>query len=700
MFFVLFPLYRLLLWGLSPALGFVTAVHPRLRGQLAERWGFGRPEVEPGAVWIHAASLGEGRAASALIVGVRQDLGDVEIVRTCTSPTARDQAVGADQTLYAPIDHPVAVGAFLDRLRPRCLVLVEAELWPVTLEACRARGIPIAVVNARLGPGQLRLLRLPTLFAWLTRGILWTAPDAATAATLGGLPVGDLKAEAPAAVPTLVWSRPTIVAGSTHDGEEQALVRAVAGLLPRPMLVLAPRDPRRFDAVWDGLDQVGAARRTQLDGVVPPEVDVLLLDTIGELGALYGPASAAFVGGTFLKDVGGHSPAEAIAAGCPVVHGPHTHANVGAWAGISGFLAASPDELGIALAAALGAGRKAPGEGGAVASTVRALRPLWAAEAGPERMLRPWLWPWTLGWRAALWWRAWRRTPVRVPGGKVVSVGSLAAGGAGKTPVAAWIAEVVGGVVVARGYGRDDGGDVRTEGEAAQLGDEMAMLSRRGAGVVSSPDRVRGVARVFGGGAKVAVLDDGLQVVEVARDLEVVVVDVRFPGGDGMVPAGTRRLPLRWLRRADVVWLSHATAETPVPKLLRPFVRSDALIVRANYEPLCWLFHGERRPLDAIPCGPIAVFVGIARPEGFFRQLRRLGLRVDHRRVFPDHHRFSEAELEALEAWRGDRLLVTTEKDSARLPSGFPVWALCVAVRVHGGEQALRERLGGMSRAG
>ena len=140
--------YRLLLWLLTPWLALVVALHPRWRLGARERWGLVTPEVEPGAVWIHAASLGEGRVAAALIPAIRATVEHAEVVRTCTSITARTQVVGADQTLYCPLDAPFAVNAFLDRLRPRCLVLAEAELWPVLLEACRTRGIPIAVVNA------------------------------------------------------------------------------------------------------------------------------------------------------------------------------------------------------------------------------------------------------------------------------------------------------------------------------------------------------------------------------------------------------------------------------------------------------------------------------------------------------------------------------------------------------------------------
>lgn len=703
MSFLLFTAYEFALWLLTPLVWAAMLVVPALRARRHERWGLVSPEVEPGAVWVHAASLGEGRVAAALIRALRVARPELEVVRTCTSVTAREQPVGAEQAIFAPVDHPLAVAAFLDRVRPRCLVLVEAELWPVMLEACRARGIPVAVANVRLGRGLARLRAWPRVWAWLTRDLEWIAPDAATAAAVGGFAVGDLKLDAPVAPPTLRWSRPAVVAGSTHEGEEAAMLDAVDDLVaagwPRPLLVLAPRAPKRFDAVWQQLQQraggLRLARRSRVGVRLDAAVDVLLLDTVGELGTLYGQAAAAFVGGTFVPDVGGHSPAEASAAGCPVVHGPQVHANPGAWQGVAGFVARTPAALGSALAAALEAPRPEPRGVQAAERAVRALDLLWEADVPEERVERPWLLPLVPLWAAAVAVRERLGARRVVPGGRVISVGSLTAGGAGKTPVAAWIAAQLDGVVVSRGYGRDKGEDVRTTGEAARLGDELVMLARRGMPVVSAPDRAAGVARAFriaadaGAVMPVAVLDDGLQVSAVARDVEVVVVDARHPEGGGMIPAGTRRLPLRALARADVLWLNHAAADTPVPAVLRRFLRRDCVVVRAVYEPVGWIHRGRLWPLDALPARPAAVFAGVARPEGVFRLLRRLGVDVDRTWVYPDHHRYVWTDLQAFEAWRDTHVLVTTEKDAARMPPEEAIWALRVEPCIVDGEAAL-----------
>ena len=222
----------------------------------------------------------------------------------------------------------------------------------------------------------------------------------------------------------------------------------------------------------------------------------------------------------------------------------------------------------------------------------------------------------------------------------------------------------------------------------------MYALRSSGAG-----SREQGAAGESPDRARVAILDDALQAAGIARDLEIVAVDVRFPGSDGLIPAGTRRLPLSWLGRADVLWLNHADANTPVPAVLRRHVRPDALVVRASYRPAGWLFRGDILPLDALPQRPVAAFAGIARPEGFFRQLRRLGLRLDRTWVFPDHHRYAWIDLQSLEAWRDTHVIVTTEKDAARLPRDESIWALRVELEIHTGEAELRERLLGLTGA-
>jgi tetraacyldisaccharide 4'-kinase len=272
--------------------------------------------------------------------------------------------------------------------------------------------------------------------------------------------------------------------------------------------------------------------------------------------------------------------------------------------------------------------------------------------------------------------------------GPVVSVGSLGSGGAGKTPVSAWVAEIlrnrgISVTVVARGYGRGRlGGFVRTPGsrrDAKWLGDELAMLARRGVSVVSSPDRVAGAEVAFAQGAEVVVLDDGFQHRRIARDLDIVVVDGRWPDEGGPIPAGERREPVDAIRRADVLWVSAG----PTPGHLVRALKPGALVVRSRLEPVCWVRGDTELPLGELAHRAVCAFAGIARPGRFLSQLVGLGVRIGGWRTFPDHHPYRPGDIEDLLTWSRGRPLVTTEKDGVRLPSDLEVWSLrvrCVPV--------------------
>lgn len=679
-------LYRALGWALAPLLAIAAWLHPRLRPSARERLGLGVPEVEPGAVVVHAASLGEGRAAASLVAALRAVAPGLRLVRTYTSEVARAQPTGADQVLALPLDAPPFVAAFLDRLRPRAVLLVEAELWPALVAGCRARGIAVARVAPRAGAGEARLRAAG---AW--------------AALAEALPVvgagAELKSGAPAPPAALTFARPAIVAGSTREGEEAIVLDAVAAIQPRPVLVLAPREPARWDGVAALLEARGVTwtrRSTLRSPAVPAGIDVVLLDSVGELAGLYGGAAAAFVGGTFSPGVGGHSGAEARGAGCPVVRGPGVDGQLGqAWLDGS-IVVARPEDLGRALAAAMAGGRLGPVRGDAEAVAL-ALAPVLAGPVPAERALRPWLWPLAPAWWAAV--ALATRAPSRPAPIPVVSVGGLAAGGSGKTPVAAYLAERLAHrapVVVARGHGRRRGEDARLEGEATDLGDELAMLSRRGLRVASAPDRLLGVEAAARAGAGVAILDDALQRSDVARDLEVVAIDARWPGAGGPIPVGARRVPWPWLRRADVAWINHAhhLPGGRLPAVIEAHLRPGAVVVHARHRPVGWLRRGRRIPLDAIPARPAVALAGIARPEGFLELLRELGVRVERTFLFADHHRFSWHDLQAIETWLDDHVLVTTEKDAARLPADSAAFALVVELEILRGAEELDHCLG------
>ncbi len=685
-----------------------AALNPRTRRHLAERLAWSLPAVQPGALWLHAASLGEGRAASALAAGVAARWPDLAVLRTATSDTGRDQALPVDDVACLPLDAPWLQRRFVRRVRPRALVLVEGELWPGLILACRGR-IPVVVAGLRVGQGTRRFARrFPGLWRSMAAAVSsWSARDADDALWLQQqlgvqAPVlGDLKLEAPTAPAALAFSRAMLLAGSTRPGDELALVQAWECLAVRPQLVLAPRHGDRVGEVGELLSARGLrwGLRSAIQGdSAPPELDVLVLDTVGELASLYPLAAAAFVGGTFDQAIGGHSAAEAAIAGVSVVHGPHTHANASSFEAASSFLAPETEQLAAALSAALAAPRPAPLRGRAVGRAMAQLEPLAAAPVAPEACHRPLLQPLTPAYRSVSWMRS--RSVRRASPCPIISVGNIASGGTGKTPAVRHLLGLLEArglrvAVVARGYRRAARGvwvrdSAGGPGTADWLGDELAMLSRQGALVVSSPDRLKGVRRAVELGAQLCILDDGFQQRDLQVDLDVVTVDARRPLAGGLLPAGEARELPQALARAGVLWVNHGTLP---PELLR--YAGDALQVRARMVPSGWLHRGENLALEAGPRGQVAALAGIARPGSFLRQLRRLGLVPARRAIYRDHAWWGKAELQVILQSAGGLPVVTTEKDLARLPLDFPCWALRVELEIHHGAAALDRLLDG-----
>ncbi len=329
-----------------PAL-LILALRARTRAGLSQRLGWVTPSPPPaaGCVWIHAASVGETLAALRL-VDVLSAQGRGVCLSTNTR-TARDLARSRRPALpavLAPLDHPWCVSAWLRRVRPAALVTVETELWPVRLAVLSARGLPVAMVSARLSPRSLTAYtRLPGVFRRAAQRLAAVGArsdeDAGRFGVLGVPPsrvrvTGDLKLEPPDTPPPLppdlaaaLDAVPIVVAASTHEGEEAVAVDCLdaatrAGL--RAALVVAPRHPPRFEAVAAQLAARGPLRRRSALGAGPlGPGELLLLDSLGELPSVFARAAVAFVGGS-LVDRGGHNVLEPLQSGCPVLVGPHT----------------------------------------------------------------------------------------------------------------------------------------------------------------------------------------------------------------------------------------------------------------------------------------------------------------------------------------------------------------------------------------
>jgi 3-deoxy-D-manno-octulosonic-acid transferase len=330
--------------GLAGRLGVVPK---GLRAAIAAK-GAGRD-----VVWVHAVSVGEAVAATRLVAELEEALGAGWVVVVSTT-TATGQALarerfGAGRVFFYPLDLGCAVRAYLKALRPKMLVLMESELWPRMLVECERAGVPVAVVNARVSDRSFargvrvralwqRMLRRVALFLVQSdedaRRLREMGARAETVRVMGNLKY-DVRAPKQSRVAELirdaVGDRPLVVAGSTvegKEGEEESLLMqywpAVLKEIPEAVLVVAPRHPERFAAAYSVMKEYGTVRATELiAGTAGPVVrgGNILLDTIGDLAAVYELADVAFVGGSLVPK-GGHNPLEAARFGVPVVMGP------------------------------------------------------------------------------------------------------------------------------------------------------------------------------------------------------------------------------------------------------------------------------------------------------------------------------------------------------------------------------------------
>lgn len=347
-------LYSALLWLLTPAyllrLWWRGRREPPYRERIGERLGWYRGRVPPAVtLWLHAVSLGETRAAAPLVQALRAHRPGLRLLLTCSTATGwqAGQALlrAGDVHTWLPYDTPGAVRRFLRHHRPAVGVLMETEIWPNLLHAAADAGVPMVLANARLSD---RSLSRGERFAALLRPaahrvsvvLAQTAADAQRLRDFGADPVqvcGNLKFDV-TPPPQLVerghaWRRmlrrPVVLAASTREGEEEPLLAAWQRLpVPRPLLLLVPRHPQRFDEVALLVLRRGLRlQRRSAWGEAPPAAalaaDVWLGDTMGEMPLYYGCAGVALLGGSFAP-LGGQNLIEAAACGCPVVMGPHT----------------------------------------------------------------------------------------------------------------------------------------------------------------------------------------------------------------------------------------------------------------------------------------------------------------------------------------------------------------------------------------
>ncbi len=351
--------YRLLLWLALPwvvlRLFWRGLQEPAYASRRLERFGQVPQEVSAGGIWVHSVSAGETIATAPLVEALLQR-DDTPVLVTTMTPTGSEQVHrllgGRVQHCYAPYDFGFAVERFLDRTRPRAVILMETEIWPNLVLAARRRKIPVMLLNARLSERSARGYRR---VSWLVRRVLpaFTAigcqseahrqrfidlgADPACITTLGNIKFDlalaesiDHKAQEMGRL-CHALDRPILMAASTHPGEERQVIEAYRALtesMPNLYMILAPRHPHRVTELTTLLTSDGFAvsrfSQIQVPASDPgqPKADILIIDQMGVLLPCYRLAHIAFVGVSLVPH-GGHNPIEPAALGTPIVTGPH-----------------------------------------------------------------------------------------------------------------------------------------------------------------------------------------------------------------------------------------------------------------------------------------------------------------------------------------------------------------------------------------
>lgn len=321
---------------------------PAYRQRLAERFGRIEPPP-PGGLWLHAVSVGETQAAAPLVKQLLARHPDLPLIMTTTTPTGsrqvRDLFGDRVHHYYFPYDLPFAVRGFLDAAKPRLLVMMETEIWPNLLRACEARDIVTMLANARLSEHSARgYARIASFSRQVFQRIGMVAAQAELdAERFRALGVSDKQVQVTGSikfdmgVPASLreraealrvrWrDRPVWMAASTHEGEEEAVLKVHAQILREhsdALLILAPRHPDRAERVLALCRRAGFETQRRTEGALNEDrIQVFLLDTIGELTLFLATADLAFVGGSLVA-TGGHNILEPAALGVPVVFGPY-----------------------------------------------------------------------------------------------------------------------------------------------------------------------------------------------------------------------------------------------------------------------------------------------------------------------------------------------------------------------------------------
>ncbi len=366
----------LLLLPALPFIGLALLIRPRYRRGLRQRLSFLPLAVQQRlagqtVIWLHAPSVGEILATHPFLSALKKQFPNTTLVLSVLTPTAYDTAQTrlpeADAVIYFPIDHPLLVRRVIKSINPALFFFTETEMWPNCLSALAAKGVPTVLVSGRFSSRAVRRYRFfgplfQPIFQSLSLCCMQTQEDAERLITAGvpqecvnvtgnfkgdgGLPVErpqqmDQMDQIEKTAQINFTERLVLVAASTHRGEEAILLESYQQLrrsVPQLLLLLAPRHPQRFAEVETLLQTGGyryckrsqaqplqALHKQHVDSIKQSEnIEVFLLDTLGELSSFYSVAALAFVGGSLIQGPGGHSVIEPALAQIPVIFGPHT----------------------------------------------------------------------------------------------------------------------------------------------------------------------------------------------------------------------------------------------------------------------------------------------------------------------------------------------------------------------------------------
>ena len=344
--------YYLAFPGLLVRLLWRSRHHAGYRHRWGERFGY-IPRVTEGreSIWIHAVSVGETLAALPLIRELKVRYPKYNIVVTTTTPTGSDlvrKHLGDDvMHVYTPYDVSASVNRFIRRTRTRFCIIMEIELWPNTLQCCRQHRIPVMLANARMSERSTRRYKI---IRRITKSMLKSCSMVAAQGLLDGerlielglnpkrlMISGNIKFDLDMSDDVIEsgrnlrksWGtteRPTLIAASTHEGEEEILLNAFAQIRRRindALLIIVPRHPSRCERIRKLCTDGGyrSVLRSE-QGQPSTESEIMIVDTMGELRTLYGTCDIAFVGGS-LVPTGGHNLIEPAILGLPVLTGPN-----------------------------------------------------------------------------------------------------------------------------------------------------------------------------------------------------------------------------------------------------------------------------------------------------------------------------------------------------------------------------------------